>query len=404
MAKLFLIGNHRPSFAVSRALARAGHEIWAASNGYSDYFELSNTVAGHLPIPDFEQENACIDAIEDHLLSHEFAAIWPVTDRATRMLAKHRGRLERRARIISPAPELVQRCVSKTGMAALCAELNVALAPQIPVASHSQVETAGRTLGYPLVIKPTGEGEFIFGQKVVVLESEADLETRFPEWPDNHVHLLVQKRLNGLRHNHYFVAHKGELISAASIEILRTDRADGSGYAVEGISMAPRADLAEQTAKLVKALDYTGIGCAQYMTSLDSDETSFLEINPRLGANIGAAEATGAGLVQAALEIALEGEAEAGGINPWAAAKTGVRYAWSKGDMSGLVWRMKNGAGLSRTLGDGLAAMKAALRADAHLVFDWRDPVPALACWAHPLIKRFERHEEAGRETPVKAR
>ncbi|MBR9826277.1 MAG: hypothetical protein GYB36_10815 [Alphaproteobacteria bacterium] len=403
MAKLLLIGNHRPSFAVARALHREGHEIWAGSNEYSDYFELSNAVRGHLPLPDFDREAECIAVIEAHLRDHGFDALWPVTDRATRMVAKHRVRLVRHARIVSPPPGLIKTCVSKTAMATLCAELNVPVAPQTPVASREQIRKAGRSLGYPLVIKPTGEGEFIFGHKVITLKAESDLDSLFPEWPDNHVHLLVQQRLNGLRHNHYFVARDGVLLRGAAIEILRTDREDGSGYAVEGISSAPRADLAEQTAKLVHALGYTGIGCAQYMTSEDSQATSFLEINPRLGANIAAAEITGADLVGQAFRLAFGKDVEVL-ADPWSAARTGLRYAWSKGDLSGLAWRYRQGAGIEQTLWDLGRLISSGVKADTHLVFDWHDPLPALACWAHPLIKRFSPEMRPSPGTSIKAR
>ncbi len=388
MAKLFLIGNHRPSFAIARALAGNGHEVWAGCNGYSDYFELSRHVSGRLPIPEFENEPACIDAIEDYLKSHGFDALWPVTDRATRLVADHRQRLERHAIIVSPSPELIRTATSKTKMAEISAANDVPVAPHIPVSNRQQVEMACRCLGYPLVIKPTGEGEFIHGHKVITLNCEADLDALFPSWPSAHAHLLVQKRLNGLRHNHYFVAWEGKLVTAASVEVLRTDRADGSGYAVEGISADPRPDLQAQTERLVEALNYTGLGCAQYMTSDEGDDTTFLEINPRAGANIAGAEASGADLVNLAFELAC-GDNLAVVNRPWMLARPGVRYAWTKGDFSGLVWRLRRGASMRDGLKDLVRLLRAAFQADRHLVFDWTDPLPAVCCWLHPLISRM---------------
>lgn len=388
MAKVFLIGNHRPSLAIARALHASGHKVWAGSNGYSDYFEWSRCVAGHLLLPEFDHELACIAAIEHHLSDQGFDALWPVTDRATRLVADYRSRLDRHATILSPDSALIRQCVSKTRMAEMCAREAVPLAPQIPVCTRQQAELACRTLGYPVVIKPTGEGEFIFSQKVITVKSPDDFDRLFPAWPKAHTHLLVQKRLSGLRHNHYFVAWEGELIRAASIAVLRTDRRDGSGYAVEGISTEPRPDLAEQTARLVKALNYSGLGCAQYMTSADSDQTSFLEINPRAGANIAGAEAAGADLVMTAFELGL-GQDIAMDTSPWAPARPGIRYAWTKGDLSGLAWRARNGAGIRRTLADLAQLITASLRARRHLVFSWKDPLPALGCWLHPVLRRL---------------
>ena len=281
MAKLFLIGNHRPSLALLRALHAQGHEIWVGSNGYSDYVEWSRCVTGSVPIPDFDPEPACIQRLREILVDLGGDVLVPITDRATRLLADNRDKFDCLVKIASPDPDMVQACVSKTRMAEICLEADVPLARFTQVECVSDIRAAIDELGYPLVIKPTGEGEFIHGSKVITLFGDGDMERLFPSWPSGHASLLVQRRLDGHRFNHYFVARHGRLLTACEIEILRTDRPDGSGYAVEGITRAPRPDLVRQTEALVRALNYTGAGCAQYMTSADGAQTSFLEINPQ---------------------------------------------------------------------------------------------------------------------------
>lgn len=388
MAKILLIGNYRPSLTIARVLSAAGHEVWAATSGYCDYLNWSRAVMGSLPISDFEHGLAALEDIGNLVRRHGFDAVWPVSDQATRYLARHGASLPDGLVRVSPDPALVSRCVSKTEMAALCADLDVPVAPFTAINSVQEAREACLDLGFPVVIKPTSEGELIHGKKVLTLHGLSDLDAELASWPKGHTQLLAQKRLDGQRHNHYFLAHRGKLISGAALEILRTDRADGSGYAVEGISAAPRPDLADHTARLVEALGYTGLGCAQYMTSRVGSETSFLEVNPRLGANFAGAEAAGAHMVNAALDLAL-GHSETAPANPWAKTRTGVRYAWSKGDLSGWLWRMKHGASLAQTISDAATGLITALRADTHLVFDWRDPAPALGCALHPILKRF---------------
>jgi len=395
VAKLFLIGNHRPSFALARTLHRQGHEIWAGHNGYSDYFERSNSVAGRLAIPDFSNESLCIRTIAEYCEEYGFDVIVPVTDRATRLLAGYRAALPKSVIVMSPDPDVIARCVSKTRMAELCRQENVPVADYLPVANLSQLRRACESLGYPLVVKPTGEGQFIFGQKVITLNAPEDLAELFPAWPGEHAHLLVQRRLNGNRINHYFVAWGGDILTACAIEIERTDRADGSGYAVEGVSITPRPDLVEHTEALVEALDYTGVGCAQFMTARDSDATSFLEINPRLGANIAGAEAAGADIASILFELTM-GRDIALAEDPWAKARTGVRYHWAKGDFSGWIWRLRNGAGLGESIVGALRLLRGLVRSNVDLVFSWRDPAPALACWLHPVLRRLRNREDAG--------
>ncbi|WP_300526850.1 ATP-grasp domain-containing protein [Maricaulis sp.] len=395
MAKLFLIGNHRPSFALARTLHRQGHEIWAGHNGYSDYFERSNSVTGSLPIPDFANESACIRSIAEYCEDYGFDIVVPVTDRATRLLAGYRAALPKSVTVMSPDPDIVARCVSKTRMAELCRTEKVPVADYLPVANLSQLKRACESLGYPLVVKPTGEGQFVFGHKVITLDSPADLDREFAAWPAEHAHLLVQRRLSGNRINHYFVAWGGDILTACAIEVERTDRADGSGYAVEGISITPRPDLVDQTEALVEALNYTGVGCAQFMTARDSDQTSFLEINPRLGANIAGAEAAGADIAKTLLDLTL-GRDIALSEEPWSHARTGVRYHWAKGDFSGWVWRLRQGAGLGASLAGALRILRGMIRSNVDLVFSWRDPVPGLACWFHPVLRRLRNRKDAG--------
>lgn len=400
MVRCLLVGNYRPSLTLMRALKRSGHSVWLGADGYSDYSEWSACADGSIVLPSLDKEHFFIAELERALVELQVDVLIPVSDRATRLVAAHRGALEGKARIASPQPDLVERCVSKTAMAELCRETRVDIAPFEHVESLENLQAAAQRIGFPVVIKPVGEGEFINGKKVVLARSARELSDNLSSWPANHTALLVQQRLDGNRLNHYFVAHEGRLVTACEIEILRTDRPDGSGYAVEGITRHVDPELAEQTGRLVQALGYTGAGCAQYMTDRNQQRTSFLEINPRLGANFGGAEGAGAGMSEAMLKLAL-GERPETVASAWDRAAVGHRYAWSKGDLSGLAWLARNGGDARALLTGAARLLRCALTADTHLTFDVRDPRPALGCWLHPLIKRWT--EKRAHDTPSKA-
>lgn len=191
MAKILLIGNHRPSLALLRSLHRQGHELWVGSNGYSDYVEWSRCVTGAVPVPDFDPEAVCIRSLREILVDLDIDVLVPITDRATRLVADNRQAFSSLVSIASPDAEIVQACVSKTQMAGLCAEAGVPLARFVEVECVSDIRQAIDNLGYPLVIKPTGEGEFIHGSKVITLFEDGDLERLFPSWPSGHASLLV---------------------------------------------------------------------------------------------------------------------------------------------------------------------------------------------------------------------
>ena len=165
---------------------------------------------------------------------------------------------------------------------------------------------------------------------------------------------------------------------------------------MEGVTRNPRPQLREQTEKLVRRLGYTGAGCAQYMLSEDGETSSFLEINPRLGANFLAAEAAGAGMSELVMRLALGG-APKPPRNAWENSRPNVRYAWTKGDLSGWLHERRAGMGLGESMAWLGRIALAAVRADAHLTFSWRDPAPAIGCWLHPLISRMGRDKPAPR-------
>jgi hypothetical protein len=178
----------------------------------------------------------------------------------------------------------------------------------------------------------------------------------------------------GTRHNVYFLARKGGLLGIAQMQILRTDRPDGTGLAVEGMSVAPDLALVRWTAALAHALDYTGAGCAQFMVDSSTTAVSFLEINARLGANCAAPCACGFDLPRLFVEVLL------GTAIPQGPARTGRRYAWLEGDLHGLASSLVSGhIGWRAAAAWLLRTLLAQLRAHDHIVFSWRDPLPTLA-------------------------
>ncbi|MGF1462882.1 MAG: hypothetical protein ACFB2Z_06920, partial [Maricaulaceae bacterium] len=147
----------------------------------------------------------------------------------------------------------------------------------------------------------------------------------------------------------------------------------------------PAPAIKAATEALVAHLGYTGAGCAQFMVDRVTGAISFLEINPRLGANFKIVEACGLPLTLWKVALA-QGERPKPQRPPWG-YKTGVRYAWTKGDLSGLARARRDGLGgvaalawLGRTVWDGL-------RAPCHLTFDLRDPAPTLGLYLNKWLE-----------------
>jgi biotin carboxylase len=327
-----------------------------------------------------------IAALEEYCRTVAPDYIFPLGDDELAVMALL-GPVGLSATVVSASPQLLELCQQKEQMLLRAAALGIATKPWTSAQSVADLHAAATRIGFPLVLKATsaggndgGESAAFVGCKAKILEDASALESflRGRNFPRSGV--LVQGRAKGLRHNVYFVAWHGELRGVCETVTLRTDRIDGTGLGVEGISVAPSPRLLAQARLLAADVGYTGVGCAQFLVDPDDGSSCFLELNGRLGANTESIVAAGLDLPRLFLEL-MHGD-----IPMQPAARVGRRYAWLGGDVDGLLDSRRQGLIGTR---DGLKwiarMLLAQLRADNHITFSWRDPMPTL----HILTRRF---------------
>ena len=100
----------------------------------------------------------------------------------------------------------------------------------MPDASH--LTAAAARIGFPCVVKPAMAERRLFGEKALILRNPAALQARLPAWPEDGGELLVQRYVEGLRHNLHLVAKDGKLLRCLDTVSLRTQRLNGSGLTV----------------------------------------------------------------------------------------------------------------------------------------------------------------------------
>lgn len=406
MAGVLLLGNLRSSLTLARKLHAAGWTVHCGVDSDDPYLSFSRAAAGafqHAPLdtcPDL-----ALDDVGGYLVKHpEITAIIPVSEVATRVVSRRRDRFDASVSLLMADDAVVELCADKAQLFRLCDQLGVRLARRIIVESHAALQSAVEAMGRPCVVKPVESTEALFGAKALILRRDDDAAERLPEWPAGHRTLCVQSFVDGPRVNVYFGATQGRLLGAAAVEIARTDRWDGTGYAVEGVSVRPSPAIRHASEALVQAVGYTGVGCLQFMVDRATGEISFLEINPRLGANYAIAEACGLPLSLWMVQVA-DGRVDAETADAWSPS-LGRRYVWSKGDLAGL--KREYSAGRLTSTQAAVWTFRALLAAASmpHLTFDPRDPAPTFWIYLHPLLRRLgfgQGHPEiAVRRTPGK--
>jgi biotin carboxylase len=369
---VLILGDRRQSLAVARSLRRAGYRAIAGRAGGRTILERSRSVAERWNHPPFSERRAFAEALEALCAERaDIGAVFPVGDEEIELVLPFAATLP--VLVVAVDAATFNLCRSKRALLALAGQAGVPLGDWEAVDRPGDLGPALRRIGLPAALKPDLSAEGAFGFKATILRSEAEAwrlaeQTAFPA-----TGFVLQRLAPGLRHNLYFVAREGRLLGDAQIRILRTNRADGTGLAVEGESVSPSPSLVAWTAALAARLGYTGAGCAQFVVDEHSGKACFLEINARLGANCAAVCACGLDLPRLFVE-ALLGVAE-----EQPPAKTGRRYAWLDGDLYGLALSLRCGRiGWGRAAAWLARAAIAQLRAHDGITWSWRDPLPAL--------------------------
>lgn len=402
---VLLLGNDRPTLTIARQLARRGANVIVGREGCDHGAELSRYVSSiwdHPPLAD--DRRAFNSALEAFLDRHRrIRIVMPVAEEFVRALAETPPALPDTVTLASLDPALLEVCLDKYRMMELAEQLGLPIAPHALVRDPHELGEQGDKVGFPMVVRPVISAQRIGVEKAVIVSDRDALLAQFSDWQEERGGLILQRQATGNRHNIYFAARHGEIRRLLHTRILRTDRADGSGLAVEGVTVDPGEDLVRHMTTLVDHLNYDGIGCAQFLIDDDTGEICFLENNPRVSGSHAIPEHCGLDLTEFLLALAQGRDAELG-ARPFAAG--GVRYSWTVGDLIGLKTTLRGRKiGLLGALRWTARIALTALRSQVDMVNRWDDPMPALGGFADamPLIGRLTRRRHTRRPATAHA-
>lgn len=371
---VLLVGNFRPTLPVARSLSKAGYRVILAADGFpaaerSRFVdEVWQSKAEPFTSDDFVGELRKFAASRDDLVG-----VYPISQRMILELMPQSQRLS--VPLITVAPDLFKTSVDKVRTSRLASDVGIPVARFAEGSSVQDLIEIADDLGYPCVFKRNDGLER--GVKAIVFRDRSQAQFAAERRPDLFDNFMVQQFASGGRLNRYFIAHQGRILRSLDIKTFRTDRIDDTGLGVSGMSVAPFTKLDRPSHRLVEALNYTGVGCLQYLVNDGRSSISFLEINARIGGNYAFTHDCGLDQASAFLDV-LQGRR----LEHWAAPfayPTGKRYAWLLGDLDGLLQSLEARAISGSEAASWLVkAVWSGLRAHNHLQWRWDDPGPAL--------------------------
>ncbi len=387
---VLVLGDYRQTLTVARSLARADYRVIVGTAGQPfTHTRYSRSVSEHWRGPECRSEIRT-DSSQEFVFAMlgfleqrpDIKWIFPIGEKDLRALCPHAGKLEERVDLVMSDAKVIETCTVKTIANEKAKASGIPIPHNEIVHSREELIKAANAMGYPCVVKPVSERYEIEGEKARILQSPIDLDKYFEKWPDNNVRLIVQRFAEGKRHNCQFLAHEGRLLAYFENIVLRTTRSNDTGYGTDCVSMPPSPKLREHCEMLLMNLKYSGAGCVQFLVDEQSGIISFLEINSRLDATCALAVHCGYDLPLMALEYARYRH----GMRPTPPRNDSSyprrRAVWLLGEIEGLGHELRRHHIDRREAWLAFrSTLRSAILADVHLIWSWRDPLPALhAC------------------------
>ena len=388
-ATILMLGDSRTTLTFVRSLAAAGHRIVTGrseATSYGQYSRFTSEVWQHPPAEG--DGGTFMRALQEFLLQRpDITLIFPLGDRQLKHLAMFSHMVPRTVKVVMAKPSVTLSCLDKAAAYDTAAKLGIPHAQHASASSLAELAQLADELGYPCIVKPDDPLSRVFGQKAIICRTEEELQRRFVSWPEGSQELLVQRFAQGFRHNIQLLASNGELVCSFQTRTLRTDRSNGTGYTVESVSVERHPLMHEHCVKLLRQLQFSGLGCAQFLLNESDGGLVFLELNPRLGAAFAVAGRCGIDFPTMAAGQFLHRPLASPA--PDIDYPAGRRIVWTHGDIQGLLDEYRAGVITRKQAARWLMRIVLSfLRADVHASWSWRDPMPTVMVYAR-LVRRM---------------
>jgi predicted ATP-grasp superfamily ATP-dependent carboligase len=367
------------SLSALRALQAAGHEVWLVHWQTETYATRSRAKAGaiRVPVPSLDPEGF-VDALVAAAVELRPATILPGGESSLVALAGREADFPADVVVGTFPPDLVRRATDKNAVAEVAKAAGLA-SPETEIVDREELRDRAEKLRYPLVLKAArslvsdakGALTRVETQRV---DSSDDLFGAMDSLKSSPI--LVQKYIPGALESVCGVAWRGRLVCSLLQESTRL-WPPGFGVASVAISLPPDPELEQATARIVQALELSGVFQIQFL--VDGEERYLIDLNPRLYRSLGAAIAAGLNLPAIWVELLL------GGTPQVSEYRVGVRWRAEESELRLLKRAVVRG--------DRRAVSELVLprRGTVHAAFSLRDPGPAIIP-VRRLLRTFRVH------------
>lgn len=397
--KILTLETHRYILTVIRSLANIGYDSivgYCNSQDSEKFIQFSRYTRETWPHPGFNEEEKFIAALM-YLLEErsDINYIFPLGEASSRVLARNFDRISRFCGILMANPIAIETCINKAMTYKHVCDLNIPLPETSVVRNLAELNTQIKKIGYPIILKPKTLtlGASFYGKKCIICNSPDEFKKHFPRWPDKHQDLILQRKVSGIRYSCLFASLKGNIISYFEEKTLRTDAYDGTGNAIDSVSSSPSKQRRDFCELLTRRLDYTGVGCIQFLVNEEDESAYFLEFNPRLDENCALPYFCGVDFPKQAIEVHQYLRGEIISLPQYSGGyPVGKRIHWLLGDISGILKEL-NHRKISFLQGICwfVRILNTLCRASHHITWSWKDPLPTLILYKQEFLNIIKK-------------
>lgn len=307
--RVLVLGEDTQSFlAIIRSLGRAGIEVHVAWCPMDSAALKSRFVHTVHRLPTFRADTTqWLDAFKDLLRSQRFDLVLPTTDSSALPLQLHHAELEDLARLYILPDDVYRTCASKQATWELGDRLGIPVPRQHVVENREQALEAAALFGYPLVLKPFNSARAENPgqrQKVEKAENQAHLLGLVDAMTSSQP-ILAQENFIGIGVGVEVLCNTGKILVAFQHERIHEPlKGGGSSYRR---SVPLDADMLDASARLMKALNYTGVAMVEFKHDRASGRWILIEINARFWGSLALSIAAGLDFPLYLVQLLLEG-------------------------------------------------------------------------------------------------
>ncbi len=390
--KILILESNRATLTVIRSLSKNGYNAIVGYNKdiigerFVTFSRYARETWAH---PSFNEEEKFTEALLCLLKEKgDIDYVFPLGELSSGILARNFDRINQYSKILMANPTAIEICVDKSRTYKLVHDLEIPLTETSVVRNLVDIETQIKRIGYPFILKPKNNFLPFFGKKCIICDTPREYKKYFPSWPEKQQELVFQRKVPGFRHDCMFTAVKGKVTGYFEKRILRTDVYDSTGNEVEIVTVKPSEQRRRYIELLTLALDYSGIGCVQFLVSLKDDSSSFLEFNPRLDAGNALPYSCGIDFTMQAIGASRCSSGEIASLPDYKNDyPSGKRIQWLLADFSGMLIAVKRREiSVLQGINWLFRILFALSRSSVHMTWSWKDPLPTLAMYKQEFL------------------